>query len=413
MKKKLMLIVLVVVIVAFVIAAVAFGNKGTASETVFVTTAVVTREDVTSYVNATGVVSSKSSFDISSNMTGQVKVIHVKEGDVVKKGQILCELDQDSILSQITETGIQLEIAKENLLQIMNQGSNNYKSAYKNALLSRDSALKNYEDEKKLHEAGVSSQSTLDTSYNVYKQASNSYEESRSKYYNENSASDIKISELRIQSLENLLVNQKEQLDDMKILSPIDGVATDENIKLLSYVSPGTTLYIIEDMTSLVVDINVSQYDIHKLELGQYVVIKAEGIDGVELVGTVSSIGSRAVSKVLRSSQEMVIEVQIEITSTHTNLKPNYSVKTKIETGHVGNTLVLPYESVYIDKDDNKIVYTVVDGKIIEHRIKRGVEGLFKFQAISDTIKPGDHVILNPNEDITINKTAVETEVKE
>jgi len=412
-KKSLILIILGVAIVGFIIAAVVFGNKGDSSETLFVTTSVVKADDVTSRVNATGVVSSKSSFDISSKATGEVSVIHVKEGDFVKKGQVLCELDQSDILNQITETEIQLEIAKENLVQIINQGSNNYKSAYRNGLLSRDSALKAYEDEKKLHEAGVSSQASLDAAKTAYQQASNSFEETRAKYNNENSASDIKIQELRIQSLENALANQKENLDDMKIKSPIDGVITSENVKLLAYISPGSPIYKIEDMTQLVVDINVSQYDIHKLAVGQSVVIKAEGAEKEEFSGQVSSIGSRAVSKVLRSSQEMVIEVEIDITSEETNLKPNFSVKTEIETAHVSNALVLPYEAVYIDKDGNKIVFTVKDGQITEHKIERGVEGMFMFQAITDTIQVDDHIILNPNEDITLDKTVIETEVKE
>lgn len=411
-KKRLILLVLAVVIIVFIGAAVAFGNKGNDQETLFVTTSNVTKESITSHVKTTGVVSSKTSFDISSKVTGEVAAIYVKEGDVVKEGQVLCELDQISILNQITETEIQLEIAKENLVQIINQGSNNYKSAYKNALLSKDSALKAYEDAKKLQEAGVNSQSTVDLAYNSYEQALNSFEETRSKYNNENSVSDIKIQELRIQSLENSLSNQKTQLDDMKIKSPINGVITFENVKLLSYISPGSPIYKVEDLDQLVVDVNVSQYDIHKLEIGQAVIIKAEGMDDIEFNGEVASIGSRAVSKVLRSSQEMVIEVKINITSEDTSLKPNYSVKTEIETAHVEDVLVLPYEAVYIDKDGNKKVFTVFEGKVTEHIIERGVEGMFKFQAITETIQADDHVILNPNEEITLDKTVVETEVK-
>lgn len=411
-KKRIILLVLAVVIIVFIGAAVVFGNKGNDQETLFVTSSNVTKESITSYVKTTGVVSSKTSFDISSKVTGEVIAIYVKEGDVVKEGQVLCELDQISILNQIAETEIQLEIAKENLIQIINSGSNNYKSAYKNALLSKESALKAYEDAKKLQEAGVNSQSTVDSAYNSYKQALNSFEETRSKYNNENSASDIKIQELRIKSLENSLSNQKIELEDMKIKSPINGVITFENVKLLSYISPGSPIYKVEDLDQLVVDVNVSQYDIHQLEIGQPVIIKAEGMDDIEFNGEVASIGSRAVSKVLRSSQEMVIEVQINITSEDTTLKPNYSVKTKIETAHVENALVLPYEAVYIDKDGHKKVFTVLEGKVTEHIIERGVEGMFKFQAITETIQADDHVILNPNEEITSDKTVVETEVK-
>ena len=72
----------------------------------------------------------------------------------------------------------------------------------------------------------------------------------------------------------------------------------------------------------------------------------------------------------------------------------------------------LPYEAVYIDKDGNKKVFTVAEGIVSEHIIERGVEGMFKFQAITDTIQADDHVILNPTEAITTDKTVVETEVK-
>ena len=411
-KKNIILIVLVVVIGSFVGLGLAFGNKGTEDVT-YITSAVVKSEDLTAFVNTSGMVSSKASYDISPKQTGEVVAIHVKDGDKVIKGQLLAELDRNSIEKQIVESEIQLEIARETLLQIINQGSNNYKTPYKNAVLSKDTALKAYEDAKKLNAAGVGTKASVDSAYSTYKQALNSFEDARANYNNENSDSDIKIQELRLKSLENSLLTLKEQLEETYIKSPIDGVVTSDDIKLLSIVGQSSTVFTIEDLNQLVVNINVSQYDIHRLEIGQKAVIKADGLEDESFEGKVSKIGTKAISKNLGASQEMVIEVEIDIVSENTALKPNYSVKAEVETAHVENALVLPYESVYVNKEGDKVVFTVNEGVVSQHIIERGVEGMFNFQAITETIKVDDHVILNPNEAITEESNVVETEVKE
>lgn len=413
MKKKTVgLIIVLVVIVGMVIFGLRFGNQSDASVT-YVTSGVAKNEDVTAFVSTSGIVSAESSYDIYPKLTGEIVEVMVKEGERVTKGQVLCSLDKSTLEKQITESEIQLEIAKESLLQIINRGSSNFKGAYKNAVLAKDNAYSAYEDAKKLYEAGVGTKASMDSALSAYKQAKNSYDETRANYNNENSDSEIKIQELRIQSLENSLVDLKDKLEDTNIKSPIDGVITVENVKLLSSVSPSMALFTVEDLDNLIVKINVSQYDIPKLEIGQKTTIKANGLDDQSFEGVVSSIGTKALAKNIGASQEMVIEVEIDVTSKNTPLKPNYSVKTEVETARVENALVLPYEAVYVNKDDEKIVFTVNEGKVTKHIIERGVEGVFNFQAITETIESGDHVVLNPTEAITEDIEVVETEVKE
>ncbi|MCH4889259.1 HlyD family efflux transporter periplasmic adaptor subunit [Acidaminobacter sp. JC074] len=411
-KRKIFLIIVVIAILAMIGLGFAFGNKEDVSTT-YVTTGIAKSEDLTAYVNTNGMITAKSSYIVYPKATGEVTAIHVKEGDKVTKGQVLLELDKSGIEKQITETEIQLEIAKESLLQIINRGSNNYKTSYKNAVLARDDAKKAYDDALALYEAGVSTKTSKDAAYSAYQQALNAFEETRSNYNNENSDSEIKIQELRIQSLENTIADLNEQLEDTYVKSPIDGFITTEDVKLLSIVGMTTPLFTVEDLDNLIVNINVSQYDIHKLQLGQKVTIKANGLEDETFEGLVSKIGSKALAKVVGASQEMVIEVEIDVTSKETPLKPNYSVKAEIETAHVESALVLPYESVYVNKDDELVVFTVTEGSVKKHIIERGVEGIFNFQAISDSIQAGDHVILNPNEEISEEIAVFEMEVKE
>lgn len=411
-KKKLIPIILVIVIVSFVALGLAFG-KNDSNDAIYVETALAKVEDVTSYVSTSGMVSSKASYNLSPKSTGEVVELLAHEGDAVKKDQVLLRMNAKSVQNQIAESEIQLEIAKETLLQIVNKGTNNYKTSYKNAVITKDNALKAYKDAKKLYEAGVGSKSAMDQALTTYQQAMNSYEDARANYNNENANSDIKIQELRIQSLENSLANLKQQLEDLEIKSPIDGVITVEKVKLLSTISPSAAVYSVEDLDQLKVTINVSQYDIHRIQLGQHVTIKADGIDKSEFEGTISKIGSKAISKAVGASQEMVIEVEIDVVSKNTPLRPNYSVKTKIETAHEEGAIVLPYEAVYVNKAGEKIIFTVKDGKVTKHIIERGVEGVFNFQVISDSIAEGDHVILNPNENITEDVTVVERSVQE
>ena len=401
-------IIVPVGIIIFIVIAIAFGNKPQETDSNYVKTEKITLEDIKSFVNSSGTILSKDSYDVSSKVTGEVISILVKEGDLVKKGDILAELNKFSINSKIADTEIQLSIAKENLNQILNQGSNNYKSSYKNSLLTKDKTYKAYLDGKKLFEAGVYSKSEYDNLYNAYSQANNNYDEIRRKYTGATSASEVKIQELRIDALENVLNNQKEQLIETSIISPINGSVTGVNVKELNYTSMGKTMFIVEDLGLLKVEANVSQYDIYKIKLGQKVTIVAEGMNDVEFEGVVSHIGSRAINKVLRQSQEMVIEVEVDITTKETNLKPNFSARIKIETGLAENVLALPFEAIYITKEGESVVYTI-DGDIAKkHIIDKGVEGVFKFEVISETLKAEDKIILNPTEKIEDGSKVIE-----
>jgi HlyD family secretion protein len=400
-KSKLLKIIVPLGIIIFIVLALVFGNKQGNTVTEVVKTTAVVKEDIEAYVNSTGVVLSKDSVSVLPKQNGEIIAVYVKEGDSVNKGDLLAELDSSTLENQIRETEIQLEIAKETLVQIVNQGSNNYKSSYNNALLSKNTAYASYEDAKALFEAGVYSQKSVDDAYNAYKQALNTYDEMRSKYNNDAAASDIRIQELRIESYENNLAEQKKQLEQMKILAPIDGVVTDLEAKVLNIAMTGSPLFTIEDLDNLKVEINISQYDIYKISSGQQVTIKADGNDTMDFEGAVASIGSKAVTKVLRSSQEMVIEVDIDVLSENTGLKPNYSAKTEILTASAKDVLVLPYEALYVDKEGQLIVYTVRDGFAKAHIIEKGVESMLKFQVIASDIEEGDKIILNPTDKIT------------
>lgn len=398
MKKKWLKVIIPIAIITFIGLALVFGNKNDTSN-LYVTTTKVEKEDVKSYVNVSGVVLSNESYNISPRIAGEVIKIYVEEGQSVEENQILFELDSTSIEEQIKETQIQLEIAKENLVQIMSSGGT-YETSYRNSIISKDDAYKSYEDAKTLFEAGVYSKSQVDQAYSLYQTALNSYKDMKSKYSNESSSSEIRIQELRIESYENALEVQKKQLEDTKVYSPINGVVTGSDLTVMTYLNPGSPVMTIEDLDNLKVEVNISQYDIHKIEENQKAKITLEGMDEITYQGLVTHIGSKAVTKVLRSSQEMVIEVAVDIMDEDQKIKPNYSAKVEIETASSNDALVLPYEAVYVNKDGDRMVFTVENQKAKQHIIEQGVEGLFTFAVISDTLKTDDQVIMNPTEKI-------------
>lgn len=402
--------IIIVIIIIFIVIALIFGTKKNDENENYVTITEIKSENIESYVDSSGIVLSEKSYEIYSKLSGEVIKLNISEGDIVKEGQILCEIDNELIKNQIIETEIQLEIAKENLVQILSSGTNNYETLYKNAILTKDNMYDEYQNAKKLYEAGVYSKATLQAANDLYIQAKNNYDEMKINFNGENSVSEIKIQELRIKSLENALGNQNNQLNDTLIKSPIDGVITILNTNLLSYINPGTILFIVEDISDLKVESNISQYDIHKIKVGQNVEITAEGVDEIKFDGKISYIGSRANLQVIGQSQEKVIKIEVEINSKDTNLKPNYSVKIKINTDSKENVLTMPYECVYITKNGEKIVYTVENDIVKAHKIERGVEGIFNFEVISKSLKIGDIVILNPTENIKDGMSVVITD---
>lgn len=332
-------------------------------------------------------------------VSGKIAQVAVKEGQFVKVGDVLGTLSTTDLDDQVKAAQIQLAIAKENLKQVKNAGATNYDLALSTAEKNVADAQKAYEDKLKLFNEGALSLAEKDAAFTALDRAKTELIAAKRNFENYGKESQIKIQTLNVSAAQNTVDQLLKNKGKYTIKAPIEGVVYKVNVKAGDPVSATVPLFNISASNQLVVESNVSEYDIDLVSLNQKAIIKGDGFDD-EYSGTVSYISPVAESVVNGQSTETVVKIKIAIDAKQTKFKPNFSANVEIKTAALEKALTIPYEAIYTTKEGEKLAYVVTDGLLSQRKIRTGVEGDLVVEVIGDTLKNQDVVVLNPTEDL-------------
>ncbi|HEX7358568.1 MAG TPA: efflux RND transporter periplasmic adaptor subunit [Ignavibacteriaceae bacterium] len=323
-KKKLFifggigLLLLILIIVAFV-----GGNK---EEIVSVQTEKVEKRTITQTVAATGKINPEFKVVITPEVTGEIVELPVKEGDVVKKGQLLIRIKGDQYQAQKQRLEANLQSAQATLKM-------------REAELTKVEL--DYNRVKELHSKGLASDSELESSKSNYLSTKASFE-----------AAEANVLQSKASLRETL-----ETLYKTTIVSPMDGVVTKLNVELGERVfgagfSMGTDIMTISDLRNIEAVVDVDENDVVLVSIGDTANIKVDAFKDQEFLGIVSEIGNSANTTGLGTQQEVVnFEVKIKLIDPKNSLRPGMSCNADIETETVANILSVPIQSVTTRSD--------------------------------------------------------------
>ncbi|MCT4566339.1 MAG: efflux RND transporter periplasmic adaptor subunit [Maledivibacter sp.] len=407
-KKTIFIILAVLVVVAVVSLATVNAMKSKQQTGVDVKTVDIIKQDIISNIFTSGTVISKEEREITSDISGKVREIVVEEGMRVKKGDILARLDSDELQYELKQSEIKLEVAKDKLNQLRKEDRSNLETSYKNTKIEYNDAKKNYEDKKSLFDAGVVSKKDLDEAKSAMQTAYNDYALAKKKYDDADSLGEIRIQEKEVRVMELDIDKNKSDIEKTNIISPIDGTVIEVNISELAVVGSSTLMFRIQDTENLEVVTNISEYDIGRIKTGQSVKVTCDGAKNKEYKGTVAYISPNAVIEKNGQGSETAVKVKIDINDKNTQFKPNFSANVEINTANTKDALVVPYESIYEDKDGTKCIYIVKDDKAQKCVVETGIEGDMLVEIKGDGFKEKDLVISDPTERI---KDGIEVKV--
>ena len=318
-KKKLFifgglgLLVLILVIVV-----IASGGK---ENIILVQTEKVAKRSITQTVTATGTIDPEFKVLITPEVTGEIISLPVKEGDYVKKGQLLIKIKGDQYMAQKDRLDANLK-SSEASLQI------------------RDAELKRveleYERVKELHSKGLASNSELETVQANYLTAKASYE-----------AAEANVLQSKAQLREVL-----ETLYKTTIYSPMDGIVTQLNVEvgervLGSGFSQGTNIMTVADLRNMEAVVDVDENDVVLVSLGDTANVTVDAFGNKIFHGVVTEIGNSAKSLGLGTQEQVVnFSVKIKMIELDPNLRPGMSCNANIETETVSDVLSVPIQSV-------------------------------------------------------------------
>lgn len=301
------------------------GNK---EEIINVQTEKVEKRTITQTVSATGKINPEFKVVITPEVTGEIVQLPVKEGQVVKKGDLLIKIKADAYLAQKQRSEATLSAAKSSLAQ-------------RKAELDKISA--DYNRMKELHAKKLSSDADLEAAKSTYLSTSAGYEASKA----------------NVQQSEASLRETIESLNKTTIYSPMSGVITQLNVELGERVlgsgfSQGTDIMTVSDLSSMEARVDVDENDVVLISVGDTAYIKVDAFGDKDFKGVVTQIGNSAKTSGLGTQEQVVnFEVRIRVTNPENNLRPGMSCNADIRTETVNNVLSVPLQSVTARGDFN------------------------------------------------------------
>jgi HlyD family secretion protein len=323
-KKKRILIFLIIFLGMIVV----FGSLllvQKREKMVSIYTADVKRGDLTAKVSAFGRVQPKSTVDISASVMGEIVKLAVEEGQNVKKGDFLLQLDKTEYESRVEQAQAGWKAAKANV---------------KLAKANLEKLKQDLRREKQLLSQQLTSQETVDAL-----ETQLSVQEATYEAYVEQAA-----------RAEAAMEEAKDSLRKTTIYAPMTGIISQLNAEVGEVVimgtmnNPGTVIMTISDMSIMEVEAEVDESDIVDVELNQAVEITVDAIEDSIIKGVVSEIGNTGIT-FGRGTQEEVTNFMVTVTVTDTStlvkkLRPGMSATIDIITDTRVNTLYVPIQSV-------------------------------------------------------------------
>lgn len=387
-KRKILTAAAAVTVLALI--RMAGGNE---ERQVTVQTEYLTRGDVQEKLSLTGPVSGTDSVDVFSNLHSQVTALYVKEGDRVEKGQLLAELDTGDARRDLDMAENAYKLAVADYREQETAAANGYSKAVQDY----GTAKGNYERSAALAQAGAISQVDLETARNEMNDAAR---EMASYRLVDGRPVPAESYELKIRDAEYGMQMKQEALEDTRLYSPIKGTVVRVNTRVGRFADEtgeGTEpLFVVENLDSLEMEIDVSEYSIGKVALGQKAVIRADILNGETAEGEVAAISPTGEEKGGGSS-ERVIPTTIRILNQDTRLMAGITAKAELILNEAKNVWTVPASAV-IDREDGSWIAVLKDGMVRWMPVERGVES-----DIRTEIKPRGETELEDGMEILIS----------
>lgn len=302
MKQTLILFSLCVVLLA------GCGKEAPEEETILRSVEVTTigKDTISSSFSYSGKAAASKEISVVTTVPGEVMAYNFEVGDAVRENQVLFTVDASDLADKLRSS----------------------EASYKASVLKLQNTEKTYNNNVVLFEQGIISQTEMDTIKLTYESEKASME-----------ALDI--------SLEVL----KKQISDCTVTSPMSGVIVSRNVERGSFISQTTPAYVIMDLSTIKVEVGVSEQAVNSIKIGDEVQVSMSAVSDTPLIGKVSTISPA-------SSTTGTYLVKVELDNKDGNIKSGMLANVNFTKEQAVDALVLPRSTV-LTKDDETYIYTV------------------------------------------------------
>jgi HlyD family secretion protein len=353
--KKVAIGVGALVVVAII---VGFTVRQSSKNVATVQTGKVQREDLATVVSASGEIRPKVYVNIGANAFGKITHLYVKEGDHVKKGQMLAQLENVQPSADVQSNQASLD-ASETDAVAASAAVRTAEADLRRAQADYDRNKLDWDRAQNLYKDGLIAKSDFDSRQNAWTTADAGLVQAQTRLAQAKAQKDS--ADGHIAQARATLTHYTDLLQKTTYPAPFDGIITNlpvregETVVIGIQNAQGSTLMTLADMSVITAEVKVDETDIVNVRLGQPAEITIDAIPKKIFHGTVSQIGDNAIvrsSGVSTSQQATASEeakdfkVVVTLSDAPQDLRPGLSTTAKITTATRSNALSIPIQAL-------------------------------------------------------------------
>jgi HlyD family secretion protein len=338
-KKKVLIAIAVLLVGAAVVAANFYFRK---DKGLPVTTEAIRARDLEAVVSASGKIQPKRLVNISADTPGRVVDLAVNEGDRIKKGQFLLQIDPKSLRSRVEGGNASLQAAEASLDQMS--------QTVETGRVQVEQAQQTLNRQRDLWRQQLTTREALDRAENDLKTAQSALHEREKQ---------VTAQASRIAQERAALESARYDLSKVRIESPIDGIVTRRNIQegetavIGTMNNPGTVLLTLADMSVIQAEVEVDETNIPNVQLGQRAKISIDAIPDRSFKGHVTEIGNSPIqptgpSASATGTQATNFKVVVVLDEPVPEVRPGFTCTADVTTATRKNVVSVPIPAVAV-----------------------------------------------------------------
>jgi len=362
-------------------------------EVVPVRAATVERGTIRTAISTNGKIEPFQNFEAHAPVSTTIRRVFVREGDHVKNGQLLMQLDDSEVRSQAARAQASVKGAQSDVDAIEKGGSQEELLTLQTQLVKaktdRDAAQRSLDALRRLQQKGAASIGEVKESENNLQRAQADLDLLQQKQKDRYSKPEVDKVEAQKSQAQAAYDAAEDILHRSNVVAPFDGVVYLLPVKQGGFVQAGDLLLQEADLSHLIVRAYVDEPDIGRLVKGQKTEVTWDAMPGRVWTGTVATLPATVKLRGTRN----VGEATIDLDNEDYKLLPNVNVSVSIIIAQHDNVLTIPREALRQD-DSTPYVYQIIEDKLRRHEVTVAASNLTKVE-VSSGLNDKDIVALN------------------
>jgi len=363
----------------------AFGHNGDAE--ILYTLETVKRQDLKESVTANGEIQALSRVNIGTTVTGEIKEIHVKDGQTVKAGDLLVTIDQEKYKQDLNHSELALRMARQD---------------QENAEATFLKQLGSFQRQQVLHDQGLIS---VDQFQEI-------------KLAKDNADITLQRAKVAVQQAQSQVALAQDALDKTILRASMAGRVTGLKAEKGETAIAGQTniagavLMVISDMSEMLAECKISELEVAKLRPGQQAEVQVDAIPGMVFQGRVLNVATssdRGTNQATGSNQEpQNYKVRVQLAGSQVDLdrlRPGMSARVAVLANEVKQVVTVPIQAI-LEREDrtgglglmarSRSTIFVLKDDVVEERPLRLGASTRRAVEVLEGVKEGEQIINGP-----------------